>query len=119
MPAARPGPVRHDAFRTHHTTLLSRKAAIMTSTASVLTAEQDGVLRAIVIEVLELEPEELTDTSSFIDDHDADSLLAIEILARIEKDLGVTIPQDDLTEMTNLDGVRAVVSRSLKETRDV
>jgi acyl carrier protein len=91
----------------------------MPSTASTLTTEQDETLRAIVIDVLELEPEELTDTSSFIDDHDADSLLAIEILARIEKDLVVAIPQDDLTEMTNLDGVRAVVSRSLKEAADV
>jgi acyl carrier protein len=91
----------------------------MPSTASTLTTEQDEVLRAIVIDVLELEPEELTDTSSFIDDHDADSLLAIEILARIEKDLGVAIPQDDLTRMTNLDGVRTVVSRSLKEAADV
>lgn len=91
----------------------------MPSTASTLTTEQDEVLRAIVIDVLELEPEELTDTSSFIDDHDADSLLAIEILARIEKDLGVAIPQDDLARMTNLDGVRTVVSRSLKEAADV
>jgi acyl carrier protein len=91
----------------------------MPRTASALTTEQDEILRAIVIDVLELEPEELTDTSSFIDDHDADSLLAIEILARIEKDLGVAIPQDDLTQMTNLDGVRSVVSRCLKEAADV
>jgi acyl carrier protein len=87
-------------------------------TASVLTAEQDELLRAIVVEVLELEPEELTDTSSFIDDHEADSLLAIEILARIEKDFGIVIPQDDLTEMANLDGVRAVVARSAKAVQD-
>ncbi|MCX5142760.1 MULTISPECIES: acyl carrier protein [unclassified Streptomyces] len=85
----------------------------MSADTTVLTAEQDTQLRDIVIEVLELDADELTDTSSFIDDHDADSLLAIEILARIEKDLGVTIPQDDLTEMGNLDGVRAVVARSL------
>ncbi|MBY8345274.1 acyl carrier protein [Streptomyces spinosirectus] len=91
----------------------------MPRTASALTTEQDEILRAIVIDVLELEPEELTDTSSFVDDHDADSLLAIEILARIEKDLGVAIPQDDLTQMTNLDGVRSVVSRCLKEAADV
>ncbi|OIJ65808.1 acyl carrier protein [Streptomyces mangrovisoli] len=84
-----------------------------TDTTTALTPEQDAQLREIIIEVLELEADELTDTSSFIDDHDADSLLAIEILARIEKDLGVTIPQDDLTEMSNLDGVRAVVVRNL------
>ncbi|MYW12342.1 acyl carrier protein [Streptomyces sp. SID2563] len=85
----------------------------MSADTTVLTAEQDAQLRDIIVEVLELDADELTDTSSFIEDHDADSLLAIEILARIEKDLGVTIPQDDLTEMGNLDGVRAVVARSL------
>ncbi|MFE7168815.1 acyl carrier protein [Streptomyces sp. NPDC057616] len=89
-----------------------------TDITTALTAEQDAQLREIIIEVLELEADELTDTSSFIDDHDADSLLAIEILARIEKDLGVTIPQDDLTEMGNLDGVRAVVVRNLGGGQD-
>jgi acyl carrier protein len=95
------------------------KGSVMPDTAHVLTAEQDEQLRAIIIEVLELEPEDLTDTSSFVDDHDADSLLAIEILARIEKELGVTIPQDDLTRMRNLDGVRTVVAGSLKAEHDV
>ncbi|KJY48067.1 MULTISPECIES: acyl carrier protein [Streptomyces] len=84
-----------------------------TDTTYALSAEQDTMLREIIIEVLELEAGELTDTSGFIEDHDADSLLAIEILARIEKDLGVVIPQDDLVEMGNLNGVRAVVTRSL------
>ena len=93
----------------------------MPRTASALTTEQDKQFASLntLLDVLELEPEELTDTSSFVDDHDADSLLAIEILARIEKDLGVAIPQDDLTQMTNLDGVRSVVSRCLKEAADV
>ncbi|MCN9244841.1 phosphopantetheine-binding protein [Streptomyces sp. RY43-2] len=89
-----------------------------TDMTSILTAEQDAQLREIIIEVLELEADELTDTSSFVDDHDADSLLAIEILARIEKDLGITIPQDDLVDMGNLDGVRAVVVRNLGGDKD-
>jgi acyl carrier protein len=58
-----------------------------------------------------LEPGELTDTSSFVEDHDADSLLAIEILARIERDLGVDISQDALPEMTNLTAVYTIVAR--------
>ncbi|MEV7730381.1 acyl carrier protein [Streptomyces sp. NPDC087917] len=90
----------------------------MSADTTILTAEQDSQLREIILEVLELDQAELTDTSSFIEDHDADSLLAIEILARIEKDLGVTIPQDALIEMGNLDGVRAVVTRSLEAGND-
>ncbi|MEV5080824.1 phosphopantetheine-binding protein, partial [Streptomyces sp. NPDC056159] len=39
-------------------------------------------LREIVAEVLEAEPEEITETGSFVEEHEADSLRAIEILAR-------------------------------------
>jgi acyl carrier protein len=59
-------------------------------------------LRTIVTEVLEIEAHELTDTSDFVEEHEADSLLAIEILARIERDMGIFIPQEALPEMTNL-----------------
>ncbi|MGI5337090.1 acyl carrier protein [Streptomyces sp. CA-181903] len=83
-------------------------------TVITLSEEQDAQLREIIIDVLELEESELTDTSRFIEDHDADSLLAIEILARLEKELGITIPQDDLAEMGDLNGVRTVVTRSLR-----
>jgi acyl carrier protein len=84
------------------------------SQAVVATYQADKLeaLRQIVTEVLELEPGELTETSNFIEDHEADSLLAIEILARIERDLGVAIPQEQLPEMTHLAAVYAVVARN-------
>ncbi len=66
-------------------------------------------IRNIVAEVLELEPEELTETSLFKEDHDADSLRAIEILARIEKLYKVEIPQAELARMTHLIAVYDVV----------
>ncbi|MEH1123231.1 acyl carrier protein [Micromonospora sp. CPCC 206061] len=59
-------------------------------------------LRAIVAEVLEVEPEELTDTGDFIDEYEADSLRAIEILARIDKVYKVEIPQSELATLRNL-----------------
>jgi acyl carrier protein len=68
-------------------------------------------LRDIVTSVLELEPDELTDTSDFVAEHEADSLAAIEILSRIERDLGVEIPAEALPEMANLRAVRDVVVR--------
>ncbi len=86
----------------------------MTTSHPAVTEEQARQLREIVIDVLELEPEELTETSHFVNDHEADSLLAIEILARIEQDLDVEIPQDQLPEMVNLAGVRDVFARNRK-----
>lgn len=68
-------------------------------------------LREIVAEVLEVDTEELTDTGNFVDVYEADSLRAIEILARIEKKYRVEIPQSELANMPNLDAVCAVLSK--------
>ena len=68
-------------------------------------------LRQIVAEILELEPSEIADTGDFVSDYNADSLLAIEILARIEKKWQIDIPQNELPEMRNLVMTRDVVAR--------
>lgn len=68
-------------------------------------------LRELVAEVLELEPEELTDTGDFMEEYDADSLRAIEILARLEKRYKVEIPQSELPKLRNLTLVRDALLR--------
>lgn len=78
-----------------------------------LTSEPQRLddLREIVAEVLEIEPEEITETSDFAEEHDADSLRAIEILARIEKQYKVEIPQSELPSMVNLRAVYTVLAQ--------
>lgn len=68
-------------------------------------------LRVMVAEVLELEPEELSDTGDFIDDYEADSLRAIEILARIDKAYKIEIPQAELPELRTLKAVHEALIR--------
>ncbi|GAA4671654.1 MULTISPECIES: acyl carrier protein [Streptomyces] len=72
--------------------------------------EQLDEIREIVAEVLELEPEEISETSHFIEEHEADSLRAIEILARLEKKYKVEIPQSELPKMINLTEVYNVLA---------
>ena len=62
-------------------------------------------LREIVAEVLERDPEEISDTSDFREQYDADSLRAVEILSRIEKKYRIDIPQSALPRMQNLQAV--------------
>jgi acyl carrier protein len=68
-------------------------------------------LRELVAEVLEIEPEELTDTGDFIEVYEADSLRAIEILARIDKAYKIEIPQEELPELSNLTAVHNALIR--------
>lgn len=72
--------------------------------------ERKHRIKEIVAEILEIEPDELTPTSLFKEDHGADSLRAIEILAELERAFDVTIEQATLSRMVNLDAVYEVVA---------
>lgn len=73
------------------------------------TEERRDRIKEIVCEILEIDPDEVTETSLFKEDHDADSLRAIEILASLEREFGVEIDQSELSRMVNLRGVYEVV----------
>ncbi|HEY0168558.1 MAG TPA: acyl carrier protein [Jatrophihabitans sp.] len=79
---------------------------------TVVTDEDQRRIKEIVVDILELDEDELTDTSLFIEDHDADSLRAIEILASLEREFKIVIDQAELARMVNLAGVYEVVSTS-------
>ena len=68
-------------------------------------------LRELIAEVLEVETDELTDEGLFVEDYDADSLRAIEILARLEKKYKIEIDQAELVDMVNLRATYDIVSR--------
>ncbi|WP_049572553.1 acyl carrier protein [Streptomyces sp. SBT349] len=69
-------------------------------------------IKDIVCEILEIEEDEVTETSLFKEEHDADSLRAIEILAGLEKEFSITIDQAELSRMVHLKGVYEVVAES-------
>ncbi|WP_234542815.1 acyl carrier protein [Streptomyces shenzhenensis] len=81
---------------------------------SPLADETKNTIKEIVCDILEIEDDEMTDVSLFIDEHDMDSLRAIEILAAIEKRLNVTIEQEEMARMVNLEGVYAVVEQAAR-----
>jgi acyl carrier protein len=80
-------------------------------TQAGVVSERLEELREISADVLELDPEELTDTADFVEVFGADSLRAIEILARIEKKYRIDIPQSELPKMGNLLAVYEIVAR--------
>jgi acyl carrier protein len=95
----------------------SRKASMM-SRAVTPPAKRVQQLRDILIDVLEIEPDDLTETSDFVNDHGADSMLAIDIIACIERDMGVRIPDEALPEMLNMNAVLVLIERYADEQSD-
>lgn len=80
-----------------------------------MTVTEDSrteTMKNIVCEILEIDEDEVTETSLFKEDHDADSLRAIEILAALEREFGIVIDQSELPRMVNLVGVHQVVAEA-------
>jgi acyl carrier protein len=59
-------------------------------------------IKKMVIEILEVEPEEINMETDFIKDLKVDSLRSLEILATLEKKYRIKIPEEMLKKMTNL-----------------
>lgn len=69
-------------------------------------------VRDVVCEILEIEPDELTEDSLFREDHGADSMAVVEVVAWLEKAFNVKIDNAELVRMVNLAGVYAVVTEA-------
>lgn len=74
--------------------------------------ERSAEIKEIVCDILEIEEDEVTETSLFKEEHDADSLRAIEILAALERRFNCVIDQADLARMVHLKGVYEVVAEA-------
>lgn len=67
-------------------------------------------LRAIIAEVSEVD--EIPDATPF-KELGIDSMMAIEIVAEIERTYKLSVPEDELQRITNLDSVYALVKEKL------
>ncbi|MFE4958057.1 acyl carrier protein [Streptomyces sp. NPDC056653] len=77
-----------------------------------LDAARKQDIKEVVCDILEIDEDEVTEVSLFKEDHDADSLRAIEILAALERTQHVTIDQAELSRMVNLVGVYTVIEEA-------
>lgn len=66
-------------------------------------------VRNLVAEILETEPEEIDAKASFVQDLGMDSMMALEVLAGIEKKYRIAIPEDALPKFTNLNATITIV----------
>lgn len=78
-------------------------------------AQVEEEIRELVAEILEEEPEDIKNEAHFVKDLGMDSMMALEILASIEKKYRIAIPEESLTKFTNLDETVKVVSEILQK----
>lgn len=71
-------------------------------------------LRKMVADILEINPEEVKPEANFVEDLGMDSMMALEILAMIEKKYKLKIPETELTKMSNLSQVIELVEKYSK-----
>ena len=62
-------------------------------------------LKKIIAEVLNVDEEEITMDTTFVDDLGADSLDLFELIMSMEEEFGVEIPTEDLEKMATVNDV--------------
>ena len=80
------------------------------------TKALENELRAIVSEITETEPEKITPEAKFVEDLGMDSMMALEILASIEKKYKLKIPEEYLGKISTLSGLMEIAKKFIGET---
>ena len=72
-------------------------------------------VKKLVAEVTEVPESELREDASFTDELGVDSMMALEIVAGIEKRYRVTVPEEELPNIRTLKNVYEAVEKALKQ----
>ncbi|MBI1924470.1 acyl carrier protein [Candidatus Poribacteria bacterium] len=67
-----------------------------------------GEVTSLISEIIEIPEEEIDGNASFVDDLDVDSLMALEIIANIEKKYRIQIPEENLQRVKTLNDTIAL-----------
>jgi acyl carrier protein len=70
-------------------------------------------LHELVADVLDVEPEALTDDSHFVDDFGVDSLVALELAIALERRYGVAIAEEEIAAVRRMPDVVDLVQRKV------
>jgi len=71
-------------------------------------------VKAKVSEITEIPEEKLKEAAKFVEDLGVDSMMALEIVASIEKKYKIVIPEEEIPKIRSLDDVYALLEKKLK-----
>jgi acyl carrier protein len=75
-------------------------------------------IRKLLAEITEREPAEIADTDRFAEDLSVDSLMAMEMMVTVDKRFKIDIPEEEFTQVKNVNDAVAAVMRHLPKSTD-
>jgi acyl carrier protein len=75
-------------------------------------------VRAIISDQLMVDPSEITDESSFVEDLGADSLDTVELIMEFEDEFGVEISDEDAEKISTVGEAIAYMNKLLGDKKD-
>ena len=72
-------------------------------------------IKELVSEILEIKPSEIGDDAHFVKDLGMDSMMALEILAGIEKKYRIAIPEEYLVKFTNVKKTTEIITKIISK----
>ena len=70
-------------------------------------------LKKIIADVLNVDPEEITMETTFVDDLGADSLDVFQIIMGIEEVLDIEVPAEEAEKITNVEEAVAMIKSAI------
>lgn len=71
-------------------------------------------VRRLIADIVELQEDKITPDALFVEDLGMDSMMALEILASLEKKYKIQVPEENLAKFTNLRETVRLVKEYLK-----
>ena len=71
-------------------------------------------VKAIIVDKLSVEETEVTNEASFTNDLGADSLDTVELIMEFEKEIGISIPDDQAEKITTVGDAIAYIEANAK-----
>lgn len=84
----------------------------MRQTKPTNNLEQD--IRALIADIIEMEPAQIDPDAHLVEDLGMDSMMALEILAAIEKRYKIKLPEDELPKITSVNRAIEVARKHVK-----
>lgn len=71
-------------------------------------------VRKLVSEITEVSEDKLKDDAKFVEDLGVDSMMALEIVASIEKKYRITVPEEEIPRIHSLSNIFELLSKTIK-----